>query len=69
MIEFLKEKEHSMPASDNVYDRIPVRIVLNGKKTNNDNTEELFEYWYEFSQFRAQVIRRDVFEVRTLESQ
>ncbi len=52
-----------MPAADKVFDRIPVRTIFIGTKTNNDNSIESFEHWYEFSQFRTSVIRRQVFQV------
>ena len=52
-----------MPASDDVFNRVPVRFILKGNNTNSDNTVDNFEYWYEFSRFRSYISLSNSFQV------
>ena len=52
-----------MPASDDVFNRVPVIFILKGNKTNSDNSVENFEYCYEFSRFRSSITISNSFQV------
>lgn len=57
-----------MPASDVVYNRLPVRAIFKGNKVISSGNTAQYEYWYEFNHFRTDIIDSQVFNVNLKKS-
>lgn len=57
-----------MPASDEVFNRLPIQAIFKGTKRISSGNYAQYEYWYEFYHFRTDINNQQVFNVSFINS-